>query len=130
MEARIDVNSQAQPHFCKTRPVPFAPKHKVEAELDKLQKEGIVEAVQSAKWAAPQTHFQIPLHTSVRFPEVQVSAAAGESSASLGGSFGASFNCISQIRLSDPLRACEKLSCSQNDLPEPQQGSNTLCSSQ
>ena len=53
MEARIDVNPQAQPRFCKARPVPFALKHKVEAELDRLQKEGIVEAVQSAEWAAP-----------------------------------------------------------------------------
>ena len=53
MEARIDVDPQAQPRFCKARPVPFALKHKVEAELDRLQKEGIVEAVQSAEWAAP-----------------------------------------------------------------------------
>ena len=53
MEARIDVNPQAQPRFCKARPVPFALKHKVEAELDRLHKEGIVEAVQSAEWAAP-----------------------------------------------------------------------------
>ena len=53
MEARIDVNPQAQPRFCKARPVPFALKHKVEAELDRLQKEGIVEAVQSTEWVAP-----------------------------------------------------------------------------
>ena len=53
MEARIDVNPQAQPRFSKARPVPFALKHKVEAELDRLQKEGIVEAMQSAEWAAP-----------------------------------------------------------------------------
>ena len=53
MEARIDVNPQAWPRFCKARPVPFAIKHKVEAELDRLLKEGIVEAVKSAEWAAP-----------------------------------------------------------------------------
>ena len=53
MEARIDVNPQALAHFCKARPVPFALKHKVEAELDRLLKEGIVEAVKSAGWAAP-----------------------------------------------------------------------------
>ena len=53
MEARIDVNPQARAHFCKARPVPFALKHKVEAELDRLLKEGIVEAVKSAGWAAP-----------------------------------------------------------------------------
>ena len=53
MEARIDITPQAQPHFCKARPVSFALKHKVEAELDRLLEEGIVEAVQSAEWAAP-----------------------------------------------------------------------------
>ena len=53
MEARIDVNSQARSRFCKARPVPFALKHKVEAELDRLLKEGIVEAMKSAEWAAP-----------------------------------------------------------------------------
>ena len=47
------INPQAKPHFCKARPVPFALKHKVEAELDRLLKEGIVEAVKSAGWAAP-----------------------------------------------------------------------------
>ena len=53
MEARIDVDPQARPCFCKARPVPFALKHKVEAELDRLLKEGIVESVKSAEWAAP-----------------------------------------------------------------------------
>ena len=53
MEALIDVDPQTRPHFCKARQVPFALKHKMEAELDGLQKEGIAEAMQSAKWAAP-----------------------------------------------------------------------------
>ena len=33
MEARIDVDTLAQPHFCKARPVPFALRDKVEAVL-------------------------------------------------------------------------------------------------
>ena len=37
----------------QARPVPFALKHKVEAEFDRLQKEGIVEAVQSAAPIVP-----------------------------------------------------------------------------
>ena len=53
VEAQIDVDPQAQPRFCKARPVPLALKDKVEAELDRLQKEGIIEPVQSAEWAAP-----------------------------------------------------------------------------
>jgi len=53
MEARIDVDPQAQPCFCKTRPVPFALRDKVEAELEMLQRAGIIEHVQSAEWSAP-----------------------------------------------------------------------------
>ena len=36
MEARIDVDPQAQPRFCTARPVPFALRDKVEAELEML----------------------------------------------------------------------------------------------
>ena len=32
---------------------PFALKDKVEAELERLEREGIIEPVQSAEWAAP-----------------------------------------------------------------------------
>ena len=53
MEARIDVDPMAQPRFCKARPVPFALRDKVEAELERLQRAGIIEPVQSAEWAAP-----------------------------------------------------------------------------
>ncbi len=53
MEAKIDVDPQVQPRFCKARPVPFALRDKVEVELERLQKEGIIEAVQTADWAAP-----------------------------------------------------------------------------
>ena len=53
IEARIDIDPQARPCFCKARPVPFALKHKVEAELDRLLKEGIVESMKSAELAAP-----------------------------------------------------------------------------
>jgi len=37
----------------QARPVPFALRDKVEAELERLQREGIIEPVQSAEWAAP-----------------------------------------------------------------------------
>jgi len=53
MEGRIDVDPQAQPCFCKARPVPFALRDKVEAELERLQRAGVIEPVQSAEWAAP-----------------------------------------------------------------------------
>ena len=53
MEAKIDVDPWAQPRFCKARSVPFALKDKVEAELERLEREGIIEPIQSAEWAAP-----------------------------------------------------------------------------
>ena len=52
-EAKIFVNSGAQPRFCKARPVPYALRNKVEEELERLEKEGIIEPIQFAEWAAP-----------------------------------------------------------------------------
>ena len=51
--AKIHVDPQACPRFCKPRSVPFAMKQKVEEELERLLKEGIIEPVQFSEWAAP-----------------------------------------------------------------------------
>ena len=51
--AKFHVNSDCQPKFCKARPVPYALRAKVEAELDRLEKEGILEPVEFSDWAAP-----------------------------------------------------------------------------
>ena len=52
-EANISVDPDAQPRFCKARSVPYAMTGKVEEELERLEKEGIIEPVQFADWAAP-----------------------------------------------------------------------------
>lgn len=52
-KARIRVKSDAQPRFNKARPVPYALKDKVEAELDKLLEQGIIIPVSHSEWAAP-----------------------------------------------------------------------------
>ena len=44
---------EAQPKFCKARPIPFAIKEAVGAELDKLEASGIIEKVSCSDWAAP-----------------------------------------------------------------------------
>ena len=52
-KAKIYVDSDVEPKFCKARPVPYAMKGKVEEELERLKREGIIEPVQHAEWAAP-----------------------------------------------------------------------------
>ena len=53
MEATIVVPTDAQPRFFKPRPLPYALKEKVEQELERLQKEGVITPVQFSDWAAP-----------------------------------------------------------------------------
>ena len=51
--AKIFLNSEAQPRFCKPRSVPFALREKVNNELERLEKAGVIEPVQFSDWAAP-----------------------------------------------------------------------------
>lgn len=51
--AAIRIDPKAQPRFCKPRVVPYAYREKVNAELDRLVKEGTLEPVEVAEWAAP-----------------------------------------------------------------------------
>ena len=50
---KIYVETEAKPKFLETRPVPYAMKGKIEAELKRLQDEGTIEPVQFSEWAAP-----------------------------------------------------------------------------
>ena len=52
-KAKIHVDSNAQPRFHRARPVPYALRDKVEAELKRLQEEGTIEPVEHSDWAAP-----------------------------------------------------------------------------
>ena len=52
-KAKIQVDPQASPKFFKPRSVPFVLREKVESELDRLQKEDIIEPVTFSEWAAP-----------------------------------------------------------------------------
>ena len=51
--AKIHVDPKATPRFDKARPVPFALQAGVEEELERLQKQGIIEPIQFSDWAAP-----------------------------------------------------------------------------
>ena len=51
-EAHLDIESEAKPVFCKARPVPIAIKKKIEVELDRLEKQSIIQKVTLNSWAA------------------------------------------------------------------------------
>ena len=52
-EAKINVDSNATPHFHKARSVPYAMSEKVEAELDRLVAEGTLVPVEYSDWVTP-----------------------------------------------------------------------------
>ncbi|KAI7806716.1 hypothetical protein IRJ41_010699 [Triplophysa rosa] len=52
-KAKIHLPSDAKPRFFKSRSLSFAMREKVEAELERLLKDNIIEPVKFAEWAAP-----------------------------------------------------------------------------
>ena len=48
----IEVDPSVTPKFCKARTVPYTLRAKVDQELDRLQKEGIISPVTNSSWAA------------------------------------------------------------------------------
>ncbi|MEL6931000.1 MAG: RNase H-like domain-containing protein, partial [Cyanobacteria bacterium J06600_6] len=53
VSCKIEVKPDAVPKFYRPRPVPYALRSKVEAELSRLVTEGIILPKQSSDWAAP-----------------------------------------------------------------------------
>ena len=52
-KVNIELKEFAKPRFCKARTVPYALRGRIEAELDRLVKEGIYVPVKYSPWAAP-----------------------------------------------------------------------------
>ena len=52
-KADIKLQDGAKPIFCKARPVPYALRQKVEEDLDRLEKLGVVKKVERSDWASP-----------------------------------------------------------------------------
>ena len=53
VKATIRLSSDAQPKSFKSRTLPYALVSKVESELNRLQREGVIVPVQHSNWAAP-----------------------------------------------------------------------------
>ena len=51
-KASLCIDPQVPPEFCHPRPVPFSLRQKVEEELERLEKEGIICPRDFAEWAA------------------------------------------------------------------------------
>ena len=53
VKAHLHVQADATPKFFRPRPIPLSLKEKVEAELDRKEKLGILEKIEISDWAAP-----------------------------------------------------------------------------
>ena len=53
IKARLYMKEGRQPKYFKPRPVPYALRDKIEAEINRLEKEGIISPVQFSEWATP-----------------------------------------------------------------------------
>lgn len=52
-QARVALKEDAVPRFMKARPVPFAIKKQLEAELQEMEKQGVVSRIEHSEWASP-----------------------------------------------------------------------------
>ncbi|GFO27254.1 Pol polyprotein [Plakobranchus ocellatus] len=53
IQGTLVLKNDFRPKFCKSRPIPYALKKKVEQELDNLERQGIISSVKSSDWATP-----------------------------------------------------------------------------
>ncbi|XP_050507436.1 uncharacterized protein K02A2.6-like, partial [Diabrotica virgifera virgifera] len=49
----LKMEPNAKPIFCKPRPLPFAFKRDVNAELDELESKGVITLIENAEWGTP-----------------------------------------------------------------------------
>ena len=52
-KVKIHLRPEATPKFCKARQPPYAMRQRIEEELDRLQRDGIIKPVEFSDWATP-----------------------------------------------------------------------------
>jgi hypothetical protein len=52
-KATLSIKPQTTPKFIKARPIPFAMRPKVEKELEKLERDGIISKIEISDWSSP-----------------------------------------------------------------------------
>jgi hypothetical protein len=57
IKAKLHVMTGAIPRFCKPRSVPYALRDAVEAQLNKMEADGVITPVNFSEWAAPTVNF-------------------------------------------------------------------------
>lgn len=50
---KLSVKPEAQPVHCRPRPVPYALRDRIDAELDRMMSEGIISPVETSDWGTP-----------------------------------------------------------------------------
>ena len=53
LKAKLNVEPDAQAKFCHARNVPFALQEAVEAEIDRMENDGILRSITHSEWASP-----------------------------------------------------------------------------
>ena len=53
IKAKLQIKENSSPKFHRPRPIALALKEKVEADLDRQEKLGVLEKIETAQWAAP-----------------------------------------------------------------------------
>ena len=52
-EARIELTAEARPRFHRPRPVPYALQEKINQELDRMQRKGVIRPAEKSDWTTP-----------------------------------------------------------------------------
>ena len=53
VKVSLQISPDAQPSYHRPHPVPYALRSRVEAELNRLEEDGVIKAVAHSDWAAP-----------------------------------------------------------------------------